>query len=337
MWIFLLIIPLLAVSAFAFLRIAGHGRFPWIQFYTKGKESGFTVREINLLRKVAIETKLDNPTALFWSIKMLDRSIKDIILKMRAKNLEDDAESNKLLTKLFDLRKRVEFDLPRYKLGLKSSRDISPRQRVKITLPGLGPFLSMVIENRQRYFALSHPQGKGLPTGFTWKGQQIGIHFWRSNDAGYFVKTKVLEDFQDQKYPIIHVVHTDDVTRTQKRGSVRVQMNHPAIAYPLKSIEQANEVPEKSKGLRCRLKDISEDGAAIMVGGRTKVGLPLKLQYNLSDKIIVMCGIVKGVNYSSKKNISLLHIQSVPPSIRTRNYILAYVYNLFGEQEKAKT
>jgi hypothetical protein len=29
-------------------------------------------------------------------------------------------------------------------------------------------------------------------------------------------------------------------------------------------------------------------------------------------------------------------MQAVPPSPRTRNHILTYVYNLFGEQEKVK-
>jgi c-di-GMP-binding flagellar brake protein YcgR len=336
MWIILLVIAALVVAVFAYLRVAGRGRFPWIQFYAKGKESGFSLQEIHLLRRIAIETELENPAALFWSIKQLDRCLKEIILKLRAKDLQDDEDSNRLLGKMFDLRKKVEFDQPKYRLGLKSSREISPRQRVKITLPGLGPFLSMVIESRQRYFALSYPQGPKLPEGFSWKGQQIGMHFWRSEDAGYFLKTRVLDDFLNQKYPIIHVAHSDDVVRSQQRRSLRVKMDHPAYVYPLKTIQDADEVEVSSPGLRSRLKDISEDGAALMVGGRTKAGLPLKIQFELAEKRVVMCGVVKGATYDSAKNVSLLHIQAVPPSLRTRNHILAYVYNLFGEQEKVK-
>lgn len=336
MWIIFVVLAAIVAGVFIYLRVAGHGSFPWIQFYAKGKESGFTIHEIHLLRKVAIETQAENPTALFWSIKQLDRSIKEIILKLRSKDLMDDEDSNHLLNKLFELRKKVEFDLPKYRLGLKSSREIMPRQRVRITLPGLGPFLSMVIENRQKYFALSYPQGPKLPEGFSWKGQQIGMHFWRAEDAGYFVKTRVLDDFSDQKYPIIHVAHSDEVVRTQKRRSVRVKMNHPAYVYPLKSIQDANEVEETSPGLRCRMKDISEDGAALMVGGRTKAGLPIKIQLDLAAQKVVMCGVVKGVNFDGAKNVSLLHLQAVLPSSRTRNHILTYVYNLFGEQEKVK-
>lgn len=330
----MLVFLFLLLSAVIYLRIAGGGRFPWLQFYTKGKESGFTFHEINLLRKVAVENKLQNPTALFWSIKMLDRSIKEIILKMRAENKEHDDEANRLLAKLFELRKRVEFDLPRYKVGLKSSRKIVVRQRVKITLPGMGPFLAMVVDNRPRYFALSYPQGSKLPDGFSWKGQEVGIYFWRSNDAGYFFKAKVVNDFSEKEYPIIHVNHSDSLIRTQQRKSVRVLMEHAALVYPIKSIGLANEIVEETKGLRCRLKDLSEGGAALLIGGRTKVGLPLKIQFTLSDATIVMNGVVKGITYNGKRNTSILHMQAVPPSMLMKNNILTYVYNLFGNREK---
>jgi c-di-GMP-binding flagellar brake protein YcgR len=334
MWWVILLVPAAAVIAFLiYLRIVGHGNFPWIQFYTKGKESGFSFREVGLLRKIAIETQLENPTALFWSIKQLNRSIKEMIIKLRSRDLMDDEESNQLLSKLYELRKRVEFDLPRYRLGLKSSRDVTPRQRMRVTLPGAGPFATMVIENRPKYLALSRPQGPGLPDGFMWKGHQIGLHFWRAEDAGYFMRTKVLNDFINQKYPIIHVAHTDDIVRNQQRRSIRVKTNLPATVYPLKSIQEANEIEESAKGLRCRLMDISEDGACLMVGGRTKAGLPVKVQFDLTGRMIVMCGSVKGVNYDQRKNVSLMHMQAVPLSTRTRNHILTYVYNIFGEQE----
>jgi c-di-GMP-binding flagellar brake protein YcgR len=336
MWVILLVVAAVVAAAFLLLRVVGRGRFPWVQFYAKGKESGFGLHEIHLLRKIAVQTKLENPTSLFWSIKQLDRSIKEIIVKLRARDMTDDEDSNRLLGKLFELRKKVEFDLPKYRLGLKSSREILPRQRVKITLPGSGPFLAMVIENRQKYFALSYPQGPKVPDGFSWKGQQIGVHFWRAEDAGYFMKTRVLNDFLNQKYPIIHVAHSDEVTRAQKRQSIRVKMDQPGWVYPLKSIQEANEMEENTPGLRCRLKDVSEDGAAIMVGGKTKAGLPIKLQFDLASHRVVMCGVVKGVNFDNAKNVSLLHIQAVTPSSRTRNHILTYVYNLFGEQAQVK-
>jgi c-di-GMP-binding flagellar brake protein YcgR len=112
-----------------------------------------------------------------------------------------------------------------------------------------------------------------------------------------------------------------------------VETNLAAEIYPLKSIDLANENEETERGLRCKLLDISEDGAAVLIGGRAKVGLPLKIQFELSGKVIVMCGVVKGVNFDEKRNRSVLHIQAVEPSVPVKNRILTYVYNLFGERE----
>jgi hypothetical protein len=61
--------------------------------------------------------------------------------------------------------------------------------------------------------------------------------------------------------------------------------------------------------------------------------LPIKIQFELSDRVIVMCGLTKGVNYDQKKNVSLLHVQAVPLSIKTRNAISTYVYDIFGDQK----
>jgi c-di-GMP-binding flagellar brake protein YcgR len=331
--IILLAIAMLAVLSVLLLRRAGGGRFPWLQFYLKGRESGFTLHEINLLRKVAVEARLENPTALFWSVKQLDRSIKGTIIKYRARDQEDNPEYNNLLAKLFELRKRVEFDLPKYRMGIKSSRKLAKNQRMRINLTGVGSFSTMVVENLSRYMAVSYPQGPKLPEGFSWKSQKITLSFWRPEDAGYSFQTKVLDDFTDKQYQIIHILHSDNLVRNQKRESVRVETDLSAELFPLRTIEEASEEVERARGLRCRIADLSEGGAAVLIGGKAKVGLSLKIQFAISENTYVMSGVVKGVSFDQKKNRSLLHIQAVPSSIGMRNRILTYVYNLFAERE----
>ncbi len=331
--IVVLVIAFLSVLAIILLRRAGGGRFPWMQFYLKGRESGFVFHEINLLRRVSVGSRLENPTALFWSMKQLDRAIKATIIEARARSREQDPEQNLLLAKLFELRKRVEFDQPKYKLGIKSSRKLTPKQGFRITLPGIGPFTCMLVENLVRYMAVSYPEGPKLPEGFSWKNQKIGVYFWRAEDAGYFFQTKVLEDFFDRKYPLLHILHSDNLIRTQKRNSVRVETDLPAELFPLASIDQANEMREGSRGLRCRLVDLSEGGVAVLIGGKARVGLPVKVQFDLVDFPVVLSGVVKGMNFDQKKNRSLLHVQAAPPGATIRNRILMFVYNLFGERE----
>ena len=328
-----LAIAFIVVLAVLLLRRAGGGRFPWLQFYMKGRELAFTFHEIHLLRRVSIESRLENPTALFWSTKQLDRAIKGIIITYRARSKETSPEYNILLSKLFELRKRVEFDQPKYKMGIKSSRRLMAKQGLRIMLPGLGPFYSIVIENLPRYMAIAHPRGPKLPDGFSWKNQKIGVYLWRAEDAGYFFQTKVLDDFLDRQYPILHVAHSDNLVRTQKRTSLRVETEIPAELFPLKSIDNSSEVPEEERGLRCRLSDLSEGGAAILIRGKARVGVPLKLQVTLGDSLVIMSGVVKGITYDEKKNLSLLHMQASAPSVIMRNRILTYVYNLFGDRE----
>ena len=332
--VILLALAFLAVLAVILLRRAGGGRFPWLQFYMKGRESGFIFHEINLLRRVSVEAKLENPTALFWSIKQLDRAIKGIIIKYRARSQEQDPEYNLLLSKLFELRKRVEFDQPKYKLGIKSSRKLiaeagaahhAPRPRAlrrpssSRTSPATWPF--------------PIPRGPKLPDGFSWKNQKIGVYFWRAEDAGYFFQTKVLEDFIDRKYPILHIAHSDNLIRTQKRNSLRVETDMPAELFPLKSIDQANEMPEEARGLRCRLADLSEGGAAILIGGKARVG-PSR-QDPVHPRGHPGGHVRRGEGHQlrpEEEPLAPAHA-GAPPSVTMRNRILTYVYNLFGERE----
>ena len=336
MWMTLAVIFLLSAlvaGAYIFLRRAGGGRFPWVQFYLKGKESGFTFKEVNLLRRIAVENRMKDPTSLFWSIKQLDRCIKGTIINFRARGEEASPEATNLISKLFEFRKRVELNQPKYNIGIKSSREIIKRQRLKISLPNVGTFAAIVVENMRRYMAVSYPQGPKLPPGFSWKGQQIGVSFWREGDAGYFYQTKVADDFSNKKYPILHIAHSDGLLRAQKRRSIRADINTVAQLFPLRSVEDANEEFESGKGLRAIMRDVSEDGAAILIGGKAKVGLPIKFQFSIGDQELVMTGVVKGANYDQKKNRSLLHIQALPASNRTKNIIRSYVYNIFGEQK----
>jgi c-di-GMP-binding flagellar brake protein YcgR len=331
--IVLISIALLVVVGLILIRRAGGGRFPWLQFYLRGRESGFAFREINLIRRVAVEARLEDPTALFWSVKQLDRAVKAFIIKYRSRGEEDSPEYHLLLAKLFELRKKVEFDLPKYKLGVKSSRKLLKGQVLRITLPGAGPFASKLIENLVRYMAIEYPRGPRLPDGFSWKAQKIGVYLWRAEDAGYYFQTRVIDDYSDRKYPILHVAHTDNLARTQKRQDVRVETDLQAELFPLRSIAESNETPETGRGLRCRAVDLSEGGIAVLIGGKAKVGLPVKIQFALGDTAVVMSGVVKGLNYDQKKNRSLLHVQASQPSTTMANRILIYVFNLFGERE----
>ncbi len=336
LWLAPVILLLLLIVGFVlFLQSNGGVNFPWVQFYARGTESGFVFREINTLRKATVEASLENPVSIFSSVKQFDRTIRGVVTKMRANLQTEDPPANRFLGQLYDFRKRVEFNLPKYRLGIQSTRELMASQKIRISLPGGGSFMASVVENLRKYMAISYPVGKTMPPGFSWKNQKITVYFWRMEDAGYFFESKVLEDFLDRKFPILYIAHSDSLIRSQKRRSIRVETNLGCSLYNLSSIQGANETVEKAPGYRARLVDISEDGCALLVGGKAKVGMPIKIQFTLTDEPLVMSGMIKGITFDEKKNRSILHIQAVPPSQRVRNAILTYVYNIFEDRKEA--
>lgn len=333
MQLFLLIGVIGAVSVLVIVLVrAGGLKFPWIQFYVRGKESGFSFSEISLLRKVAVANRLKQPASLFWSVKTLDRCIRSAIVGFRSSGASENPSNTEFLNKLFDYRARVEFLQPKYRLGLSSTRGITPGQMFKIVLKGGGVYLSKLVETNRKYMAITYPRGKPLPPGFSWKSQELKIHFWRKEDAGYYFETRVVGDYLERKVPILHVAHVDSIVRTQKRKSVRRQAGIPASLYPLKTINQANESAERSSGYRAKLLDISEDGAALAVGGKVKSGLPVKIQTRPDEETLILNGVVKSATYQKNNNTSILHIEGQRPSNGMRIKILVYVYGLFESE-----
>lgn len=334
-----LIVALLVVGViiFMFLLVVSRGfSFPWFRFLVKGKESGFTYNEINLLRDVAIENKLKNPTHLFWSVKVLDRCIRSAIIGFRARGTQDHRSNLEYLNRLFDFRARVELNQPQYRLGLKSTRSIGPGQALKIVLGGNGVYQSRVIENNRRYLAIAYPQGNRLPPGFKWTKQTLKTYFWRKGDAGYYFEGNVIGDFLVEKVPILHVAHTEKLVRNQKRKSVRRSVGTNGVIFPLRSISRANEdIETAGGGLRCKVIDISETGMGVAIGGKAKAGIPLKMQVTIAGEIIIMCGIVRSVEYKTARNLSVLHIEAKRPSLSMRAKILSFVYGLFASEHRA--
>jgi hypothetical protein len=236
------------------------------------------------------------------------------------------------LQKLFDFRRQVEFNQPKYRTGLRSSRNILTGQRVRIPIPGVGVFDSIVVENMRKHIAIAYPK-KRLPVGHSWRNLKIDVFFWRAEDAEYYFETQVIADFFDKKEPVLHIAHSDNLLRAQKRGSVRLNISLPVSLYPLRVIEAANEIIETRQGYKGRMIDLSEDGFAVRVGGKAKAGLPIKIQLTMGDDFIIMCGTVRNVTYNQKTNQSVLHAQASKPSAKMRILVLIQVYGIFSDAQ----
>ena len=95
-----------------------------------------------------------------------------------------------------------------------------------------------------------------------------------------------------------------------------------------RNISDIDEAYSETEGYRCRFVDISEGGAAVIIGGSCKVGAAVKLQVLLQDNKVVMRGTVITAKYFQEKKVSRLHIKARPPSQAIQNNILLFIYNI---------
>ena len=306
----------------------------WVEFYSMGKDAGFSFREITLLKRVAVVNKHQKPSSLFWSVDVLDKSLAGIHKLIDAEKDSDERDYLEyLLKKLYSYRKSVEFQKPRYNRGIETTFDISINQIVKLKVDMLGIYECSVLENNRNYILVTYPKGPPLPVGFSWRDRTLNVYFWRREDAGYFFQSRIMEGYPDREFKTLRMSHSEVVLRSQKRRSVRTSCKLPAQLYPLKSLKSSTQLPESKPGLRCVIQDISEDGAAVKIRGMGKVNMCIKLQMDLFGKIAVLRGIVRTIDYDKDSNITVLHLQAEDPDEQSRYIILAFVYDIYRNEQ----
>ncbi len=333
MILYVLLVVLVLLLALGASTIAARGgkRYSLFEYFLRAGESGLSIHEARELGDAAALAGLSDTTNVLWSPRDLDRAIVILLAKLKEEGRDRTREGISLVDKVYTLRKKLEFEQPRFKYGIKSSRHMAQGQRVRVLVYGIGVYNATVIDNNARYLVISYPTGGRLPKGWVWKGKKVSIYFWRHEDAGYVFDSFVIEDLRIRNVPVLHVSHSEALLRTQKRRSIRARSRIPAYLYIVKRIEGAYEKPERAPGLRAQIQDLSEDGVAVAIGGKAPPGIKVKLQFALGEKSIVMSGTAKSVDYDSDKNRSVIHVEAVTPSPRTRNAIRSYVYGLGAE------
>jgi len=322
-----------SILAIGLLSVTDKNKKGWIQFYAKGKDSGFSFKEIELLQRLATKSKLEDPSALFFSNRILDKCIRDLVRSLRLAGTENDKANQDFLSKLYDFRKKIEMEKPKVKNGISNSRQISDGQNLRILVKGYGVYKSQVVKNTNNYLAISRPVNNKLPASFSWQGMKLSVYFWRDEDAGYVFDTEVEDEVFSKGIASLKIGHTDSLFRTQKRKSIRVRKHKAAFLYPVVSEDELNKI-EENPGIKCFLEDLSDTGCAVTIGGRAQPGLRIKAQFYLNNSLICMAGTVRSVDYKEDLNRSLLHVEADPLPIEIRNQILGEVFGMLPEEEE---
>jgi c-di-GMP-binding flagellar brake protein YcgR len=316
-----------------FTRAKSENSKSWIKFFSKGKEAGFSIRDMEQLRHLVTTCKIQDPFSIFTSQKQFQMIIRSMVNSARTTGEINDPPIQNFLSKLFDYCKKMEMDATENKVRISSSRQISEGQGLRVLVPGTGVYRSEVVKNFGNYLTITRPVNTNQGSSMQWYGLKISVYFWREDDAGYVFDTEVLDEVFSKGISSLKVEHNDSLFRTQKRKSMRVKYKRMAFLYMVREGDSPHRL-ERSAGLRCMLEDISDSGCAFRVNGQATIGLRLKVQFSLDRVPICIPGTVRSVDYNQQANISLIHMEADPLPIGTRNHILCEVFDLLPEEDE---
>jgi c-di-GMP-binding flagellar brake protein YcgR len=304
----------------------------WIQFFAKGTDAGFSLKEIELLRNLAAKCNLQEPASVFWSRDNLDLCIRALVKIQKNGTGEEETGDQNFLFRLYEYRKKVEMEKPGVKSGINNSRQITEGQNLRILISGIGVFRSQVIRNTAESITISRPVNEKASSNFSWIGTKMSVYFWRENDAGYVFDSEAVDEVFSKGISSLKIVHANSLYRTQKRKSIRIKMNKAAYLYLLESDEDSRKI-ETAPGAKCLLEDLSDTGCAVVIGGQAAAGMRIKIQFALNGTPICMSGTVRSVDYKEALQRSLLHIEADPLPVYAQNKILGEVFGMQNDGE----
>lgn len=325
---------LIALIILVALGVAGFKIYTYnktlINFYIDGLDKGFSFTDISSLWKCALLNTLDEPSALFISAQSLSKCITQIKAQTE---LGGSPQLQNLLTKLYAFRNKLEKSQDSQK-ALESTMQLTTGQALSVVLPGKGAFESVIVGNGAKLTILLPTQKDKTTVGSAeWQGKQVSVYLWRTGDAQYVFDTIVSGVSMYVGKSALLLDHSTTLERTQKRNSLRVECHIPAQFYILKEPIDYKKI-ETRQGYRCVLLDISETGALIKIGGKGVEKMKLRLHFNVFDKLVVMFGEVRSVQYDEVMNISKLHFQCTRIDPIMKNQVASFVFGILPEDER---
>lgn len=305
-----------------------------IKFFSQGFEFKFSFYEIRLLWKLAKMSGIDDPMMLFVSVNSLNIAISRLISDSKRRGIDSSAKIQKFLTKLYDFRTRLNLEHENKK-GIDSTKYLDKGQRLRIILPGSGVFSSEIVNNGHEII-ISTPVQKNVIAvkGDNWIGKKVNVYLWRKGDAAYVFDTIVTNAGVFNGRSVLYLSQTNKLLRTQKRRSVRCACNIPASMFFIGNEDIDFNAVETEGGYKVVIEDLSEDGAMVRVGGRGLTDAQIKLQFSLGEQLILMFGVVRGVEFNKNINQSRLHFECLHLDRDMKNSILSFVYRVLPEEEK---
>lgn len=329
-----LVLFITVICIFLFVRLLIVFHVP-IQFFMTGQDKGFKISEILLLWKLANEAEIKEPLSLFISVPTLNMAISKIVMEAKEDGTETLESKQNFIAKLYEYRTKIDLE-HQNKKGLDSTKYLEKGQRLRIILKGKGIFVSEILSvGYELIIRLPLQNNVRVINESDWVTKNVSVYLWRKGDAGYVFDTRVTNAGTFQGQSVIYLAHTNQLERAQKRRSIRAACKIYAQLYFINSEEEPDyEAIEVESGYKCLLEDISEDGAMIRIGGRGRQNIKIKIQFDIDDRIIIMYGIIRAVEYNAQTNQSRLHFECLHIEKDMRNKILEFIYRDLSDEKK---
>ena len=302
-----------------------------INFFISGLDAGFSFSDLMLLWKVSTLCELENPLSLFYSDESLKRCMEYV---SSIASSDDSARMQLILSKLFQYKTKLQNESDD-KRNLESTKSLDVGQKLRIIFPGKGVFTSEILANGSELI-ISVPKQKNLVTitSEDWVGNVINVYLWRKGDARYVFDTTVTSQGLYIGKSSISLKHSYNLIRTQKRKSVRAKCKINGQLFIVKSEDVDIYSIETKNGYKCLIEDISESGALIRIGGKGIQNVKIKLQFTVFNRLILMFGIIRTVEFNETENQTLLHFECTHIDTSMKNDVLRYVYNILPQSQR---
>lgn len=296
-------------------------------FFAKGSEAGLSLTEIKTLKRAADYLRMEKPLLILGSMDHVDNAINKISHHLEHSGYRD-SDAIDILENLFKYRKKVEIKKIERKSIVISSREIDEGQRVKVTLgSNYPPINGVVMTNSPDALVIDFSSDTNLNSNIVINGP-VNVYFWKKDDAGYYFETIVIDYSLGKKWK---VAHSNKLIRSQKRENIRKDIATIGYILKLENISKRNDNPIGSNGTIVQLKNLSESGIAFYINGKVPKSTPLKIEFDINGKKIVVCGFVKESIYNEVKGISLIRFIFIEPGIAALTVIREFLYNLKNE------
>lgn len=303
-----------------------------IQFFMSAHDNKLSMGEANVLWQAVATCGMEEPMSVFWSADALNKVLLKIKNDVEVKR-DLRADSQSLLRKLYDMRTYLEREADK-KRGLPSSKELGRDVKIRIVFPGKGLFTSQILNNTDVLVISTPTRGVAPIKADDWLHKTVTVYVWKEDDAEYSFDTEVVEKALFFGRPALHLKHSTSLLRTQKRRSIRAKCKIYGNLYIIKSNDDLNfDKIETKAGYRCLIEDISETGALIQIAGKGQPRVKIRIQFEIGGRLVAMFGLVRTVEYNETKNRSRLHFECLHISDAMRNHILAYVYNMAGDED----